>query len=91
MRRTLARLTITLLGLGFVSSVAIDDAHGAGLARPNSVGARAIGIGGAALLAATIVFIVDPSKGETHAKQQYLTVAPSAGPTGGGVVATVRF
>jgi len=45
-RRTLARLTITLLGLGFVSSVAIDDAHGAGLARPNSVGARAIGIGG---------------------------------------------
>jgi hypothetical protein len=50
-----------------------------------------IGIGGAALLAAAIVFIVDPSKGETHAKQQYLTVAPAAGPTGGGVVATVRF
>ncbi|MCU1282290.1 MAG: hypothetical protein JWM53_5836, partial [bacterium] len=50
-----------------------------------------IGIGGAALLAAAIVFIVDPSRGETHAKQQYLTVAPSAGPTGGGVVATVRF
>jgi hypothetical protein len=50
-----------------------------------------IGIGGAALLAAAIVFIVDPSRGETHAKQQYLTIAPSAGPTGGGVVATVRF
>jgi hypothetical protein len=50
-----------------------------------------IGIGGAALLAAAIVFIVDPSRGETHARQQYLTVAPSAGPTGGGVVATVRF
>jgi hypothetical protein len=50
-----------------------------------------IGIGGAALLAAAIVFIVDPSRGETHVKQQYLTVAPSAGPTGGGVVATVRF
>ncbi len=50
-----------------------------------------LGLGGAALLAAAIVFIVDPSKGETHEKQQYLTVAPSAGPTGGGVVATVRF
>jgi tetratricopeptide (TPR) repeat protein len=50
-----------------------------------------IGIGGAALLAAAIVFIVDPSRGETHAKQEYLTIAPSAGPTGGGLVATVRF
>ena len=50
-----------------------------------------IGIGGAALLAAAIVFIVDPSRGETHAKQQYLTIAPSAGPTGGGILATVRF
>jgi len=50
-----------------------------------------LGIGGAALAAAAIVFIVDPSRGETHAKQQYLTVAPSVGPTGGGVVATVRF
>ncbi|HWE26786.1 MAG TPA: PEGA domain-containing protein [Polyangia bacterium] len=50
-----------------------------------------IGIGGAALLAAAIVFIVDPSRGETHDKQQYLTIAPSAGPTGGGLVATVRF
>jgi hypothetical protein len=50
-----------------------------------------IGIGGAALLGAAIVFIVDPSKGETHAKQQYLTVAPIVGPTGGGLVATVRF
>jgi hypothetical protein len=50
-----------------------------------------IGIGGAALLGAAIVFIVDPSRGETHQKQQYLTVAPSVGPTGGSVVATVRF
>ena len=50
-----------------------------------------IGIGGAALLAAAIVFIVDPSRTETHAKQQYLTVAPSVGPTGGGLLATVRF
>ena len=50
-----------------------------------------LGIGGAALMAAAIVFIVDPSRGETHPKQQYLTIAPSAGPTGGGLVATVRF
>lgn len=50
-----------------------------------------LGIGGAALLAAAIVFLVDPSRGETHARQQYLTIAPSAGPTGGGLVATVRF
>lgn len=50
-----------------------------------------LGLGGAALAAAAIVFLVDPSRGETHAKQQYLTIAPTAGPTGGGVVATVRF
>jgi tetratricopeptide (TPR) repeat protein len=50
-----------------------------------------LGLGGAALLGAAIIFIVDPSKGETHAKQEYLTVAPSVGPQGGGVVATVRF
>jgi tetratricopeptide (TPR) repeat protein len=50
-----------------------------------------LGVGGAALLAAAIVFIVDPSRGEVHDKQEYLTVAPTAGPTGGGVVATVRF
>ncbi|MDB4968939.1 MAG: TonB-dependent receptor [Myxococcales bacterium] len=50
-----------------------------------------LGVGGAALLAAAIVFIVDPSKGETHERQQYLTVAPLAGPQGGGLVATVKF
>ncbi len=50
-----------------------------------------IGLGSAALLAAAIVFIVDPSKGETHKKQEYLTLSPSAGPTGAGLVATVRF
>jgi tetratricopeptide (TPR) repeat protein len=50
-----------------------------------------IGVGGAALLAAAIVFLVDPSRGETHDKQQYLTIAPSAGPTGAGVQASVRF
>lgn len=50
-----------------------------------------LGIGGAALLAAAIVFIVDPSKGEVHEHQQYLTVAPAASRQGGGLVATVRF
>jgi len=50
-----------------------------------------LGVGGAALLAAGIVFLVDPSKGETHERQQYLSVLPTAGPTGGGVVATVKF
>jgi len=50
-----------------------------------------LGIGGAALMAAAIVLIVDPSRGETHKKEQYLTIAPSAGPTGGGLVATVKF
>jgi len=50
-----------------------------------------IGVGGAALLAAAIVFIVDPSRGETHDRQEYLSIAPTAGPTGAGVVATVRF
>ena len=41
-----------------------------------------IGIGGAALLAAAIVFIVDPSRGETHVKQQYLDDRAVGGPDG---------
>lgn len=49
-----------------------------------------IGVGGACLLAAAIVFLVDPSKGETHDKQQYL-IAPAVTPQSGGVVAAVRF
>jgi hypothetical protein len=49
-----------------------------------------LGVGGATLLAATIVLIVDPSRGETHDKQKYV-LAPSLGPSGGGLVATVRF
>ncbi|HEX6835924.1 MAG TPA: outer membrane protein transport protein [Polyangia bacterium] len=46
MRSALARLAVTLLGFALASSLAADDAHGAGLERPNVVGARAIGIGG---------------------------------------------
>ena len=46
MRSGLARLAVTLLGFALASSFAVDDAHGAGLERPNVVGARAIGIGG---------------------------------------------
>jgi long-chain fatty acid transport protein len=41
--RALARFTITLLAL----ALSIPSAHGAGLSRPNVVGARAIGLGGA--------------------------------------------
>lgn len=50
-----------------------------------------LGVGGAALLAAAIVFLVNPSKGEVHPRQQYLTVAPAVGQNGGGLLATVRF
>jgi hypothetical protein len=49
-----------------------------------------LGVGGACLLAAGIVFLVDPSKGETHERQHYL-VAPVVTPQSAGVVATVRF
>ena len=41
-----------------------------------------IGVGGAALLAAAIVFIVDPSRGETHGKQEYLTRRTGGGTDG---------
>jgi hypothetical protein len=64
-----------------------------------------LGVGGAALLAAAIVFIIDPSRGETHERQTYLAarprprasserqilVVPSVAPQGGGLLATVRF
>ncbi|HEY1584665.1 MAG TPA: tetratricopeptide repeat protein [Polyangia bacterium] len=68
----------------------INDKRNTG-ATYSAIAYTGLGVGGAALLAAAIVFIVDPSRGETHERQQYLTVVPSAGPTGAGVVATVRF
>lgn len=46
MKRRLGRFAVTLIGFAVASSLVVDDAHGAGLARPNVVGARAIGIGG---------------------------------------------
>ena len=46
MRRAFGRLAVTLLGFALASSLAAGDARGAGLARPNVVGARAIGMGG---------------------------------------------
>ena len=49
-----------------------------------------LGLGGAALLAAGIVFIIDGTRGETHEAQKYV-IAPSVGRDGGGLVATVRF
>ncbi|HEX9104035.1 MAG TPA: outer membrane protein transport protein [Polyangia bacterium] len=46
MRRALARSTITLFALAAASGLPLRHARGAGLERPNVVGARAIGIGG---------------------------------------------
>lgn len=51
-----------------------------------------LGVGGAALAAAVIIFIVDPSRGETHAKKpDYLSISPLAGPSGGGLQASGSF
>jgi tetratricopeptide (TPR) repeat protein len=69
---------------------AVDSKRDTG-ATYSAIAYTGLGVGGAALLAAAIVFIIDPSRGETHERQQYLTIAPAAGPTGGGIVATVRF
>jgi tetratricopeptide (TPR) repeat protein len=49
-----------------------------------------LSLGGAALIAATVLFIIDPSRGETHEKQRYV-VAPLVAPNGGGLMAEVRF
>jgi tetratricopeptide (TPR) repeat protein len=49
-----------------------------------------LGVGGAALLASSILFIVDGSRKETHEVQRYV-LAPLIGPQGGGLVATVRL
>jgi hypothetical protein len=55
-----------------------------------------LAVGGAALLTGAIIFIADPSRGETHETQKYMAepkwnVAPSASRNGGSLVATVRF
>ena len=55
-----------------------------------AVAEAGLAVGGAALLAGAIIFIIDPSRGETHETQKYV-VAPSIGRNGGGLVATVRF
>jgi hypothetical protein len=53
-----------------------------------------LAVGGAALVASVIIFIVDPSRKETHEKYKY-TLAPSVGPligsNGGGIAAMGRF
>ncbi|MGZ3444030.1 MAG: OmpP1/FadL family transporter, partial [Polyangia bacterium] len=46
MKRALGGSTVTLLAFTIVSGLVIRDARGAGLERPNVVGARAVGIGG---------------------------------------------
>ena len=49
-----------------------------------------LAIGGAALLAGSIIFLADPSRGETHEPQKYV-IAPAINRNGGSLVATVRF
>ncbi|HZS38184.1 MAG TPA: tetratricopeptide repeat protein [Polyangia bacterium] len=49
-----------------------------------------LALGGAALIASTVLFLIDPSRGETHAKQSYV-LAPIIAPNGGGLAAEVRF
>jgi hypothetical protein len=49
-----------------------------------------LSVGGAALVAACIIFIVDPSRRETHQKQTY-TIAPTVSPGGAGIAAAGRF
>ena len=49
-----------------------------------------LSVGAAALAASLIIFIVDPSRKETHEKYKY-TLAPSVGSNGGGIAAMGRF
>jgi hypothetical protein len=50
-----------------------------------------LSVSGAALLTAAIIFIVDPSRGETHEHAGYYTLAPAVDQKSAGLVATVRF
>ncbi len=49
-----------------------------------------LSLGGAALAASVILFILDPARRETHAHQKYV-VAPFGGPGAGGLAASVNF
>jgi hypothetical protein len=49
-----------------------------------------LSVGGAALAAAVIVFILDGQRGETHEPQKYV-IAPSLDKGGAGIAAAVRF
>jgi hypothetical protein len=49
-----------------------------------------LSVGGAALAASVIVFILDGKRGETHDHQRYV-LAPSLSAQGGGMTAAVRF
>jgi PEGA domain/TPR repeat len=49
-----------------------------------------LSVGGAALAAAVIVFVLDGQRGETHAPQKYV-IAPSVDKGGAGIAAAVRF
>ena len=62
-----------------------------------------LGVGGAALAAACIIFIIDPSRGESHAKQEWKkptaqnkpsrswVLAPTVSTGGAGIAAAGRF
>jgi tetratricopeptide (TPR) repeat protein len=64
-----------------------DKNTGANYATAAYVG---LAVGGAALVASIIIFIVDPSRKETHEKYKY-TLAPSVSGNGGGIAAMGRF
>jgi hypothetical protein len=49
-----------------------------------------LSLGGAALAASVIVFLLDGSRGETHEPQKYV-IAPLVGPGTGGLAAAVKF
>jgi TPR repeat/PEGA domain len=49
-----------------------------------------LSLGGAALIASVVLFVLDPSRGEAHPKQSFV-LAPTVMPGGAGFAAAVRF
>jgi hypothetical protein len=49
-----------------------------------------LSVGGAALAASAILFLIDPRRGETHERQRYV-IAPAVGAGGAGLAVTVSF
>jgi hypothetical protein len=69
-----------------------DAATGSNFAVGAYVG---LSVGAAALIASCVLFIADPARGETHAKQSYTkpsyTIAPAVGAGSAGIAAAGRF